>query len=435
MKKTYVIDTNVFLTNHESIFSYKNNDIIIPLKVLEEIDKHKKRRDGVGLNARMTIRTLDKLRSKGNLYKGVRLGKGKGILSIKSYDPKLIPGDLDLTSADNQIIGTAITEKQHVGKRQVIVVTRDINMRVKCDSLQIPTEDYISDQVVDNIGNLYTGFSKHLVDDETVDRFYNNEEVIIEKEDVELFPNHFVMLVSNSNEKKTALARFINYNIPLERIADYKQGIWGLKPRNKEQTFALNLLLDPDVPIVTMFGKAGCGKTLMALACGLEQVLEKSIYKKLVVSRPVQPLGKDIGFLPGTLEEKMRPWLMPIQDNLDFLMSGKKSAMDIFFENGTIEIEALTYIRGRSISNAYIIIDEAQNLSVHELKTIVTRVGENTKIILTGDVEQIDNTYLDATSNGLTYAVEKLKNYEISGHMTLLKGERSKVATLAAKVL
>jgi len=435
MKKTYVIDTNVFLTNHESIFSYKNNDIIIPLKVLEEIDKHKKRQDGVGLNARMTIRTLDKLRSKGNLYKGVRLGKGKGILSIKSYDPKLIPGDLDLTSADNQIIGTAITEKQHVGKRQVIVVTRDINMRVKCDSLQIPTEDYISDQVVDNIGNLYTGFSKHLVDDETVDRFYNNEEVIIEKEDVELFPNHFVMLVSNSNEKKTALARFINYNIPLERIADYKQGIWGLKPRNKEQTFALNLLLDPDVPIVTMFGKAGCGKTLMALACGLEQVLEKSIYKKLVVSRPVQPLGKDIGFLPGTLEEKMRPWLMPIQDNLDFLMSGKKSAMDIFFENGTIEIEALTYIRGRSISNAYIIIDEAQNLSVHELKTIVTRVGENTKIILTGDVEQIDNTYLDATSNGLTYAVEKLKNYEISGHMTLLKGERSKVATLAAKVL
>jgi len=435
MKKIYVIDTNVFLTNHESIFSYKNNDIIIPLKVLEEIDKHKKRQDGVGLNARMTIRTLDKLRSKGNLYKGVRLGKGKGILSIKSYDPKYIPGDLDLTSADNQIIGTAITEKQHVGRRQVIVVTRDINMRVKCDSLQIPTEDYISDQVVDNIGNLYTGFAKHLVDDETVDRFYNNEEVIIEKEDVELFPNHFVMLVSNSNEKKTALARFINYNVPLERIADYKQGIWGLKPRNKEQTFALNLLLDPDVPIVTMFGKAGCGKTLMALACGLEQVLEKNIYKKLVVSRPVQPLGKDIGFLPGTLEEKMRPWLMPIQDNLDFLMSGKKSAMEIFFENGTIEIEALTYIRGRSISNAYIIIDEAQNLSVHELKTIVTRVGENTKIILTGDVEQIDNTYLDATSNGLTYAVEKLKNYEISGHMTLLKGERSKVATLAAKVL
>jgi len=435
MKKTYVIDTNVFLTNHESIFSYKNNDIIVPLKVLDEIDKHKKRQDGVGLNARCIIRTLDTLRAKGNLHKGVRLAKGRGIISVRGYDFDHMPIGCDVASADNQIIATAITEQNKNPKRKVVVVTRDINMRVKCDSLDLLTEDYISDQVVENIGNLYTGFTKHLVDDETIDRFYNNEEIILDKEDVKLFPNHFVMLVSNSNEKKTALAQFKNYNTRLRHIEDFKQGIWGLKPRNKEQTFALNLLLDPDVPIVTMFGKAGCGKTLMALACGLEQVLEKDKYKKLVVSRPVQPLGKDIGFLPGTLEEKMRPWLMPIQDNLDFLMNGRKSAMEIFFENGTIEIEALTYIRGRSISNAFIIIDEAQNLSVHELKTIVTRVGENTKIVLTGDVEQIDNTYLDATSNGLTYAVEKLKNYELSGHMTLLKGERSKVATLAAKVL
>ena len=435
MKKTYVIDTNVFLTNYESIFSYKSNDIIIPLKVLEEIDKHKKRQDGVGLNARMIIRILDGLRSKGNLHRGVRLGKGKGIISIKSYDPSHAPADLDITCADNQIISTAITEKKRMPSRKVIVVTRDINMRVKCDSLEIPTEDYISNQIVDNIGKLYTGFCKHLVDDQTIDQFYNNEEIFLEQEDIKLYPNHFLMLVSNSNEKKTALAQFKNYNFPLQRANEYKNGIWGLKPRNKEQVFALNLLLDPEIPIVTMFGKAGCGKTLLALAAGLEQVLEGNIYKKLVVSRPVQPLGKDIGFLPGTLEEKMRPWLMPVQDNLDFLMNGKKSAMDMFFDDGTIEIEALTYIRGRSISNAYIIIDEAQNLSVHELKTIVTRVGENTKIILTGDIEQIDNTYLDATSNGLTYAVEKLKNYELSGHMTLMRGERSKVATLAAKVL
>ncbi len=435
MKKIYVIDTNVFLTNHESIFSYKNNDIIVPLKVLDEIDKHKKRQDGVGLNARSIIRTLDTLRAKGNLHKGVRLAKGKGIISVRGYDFDYMPIGCDVTSADNQIIATAITEQAKNPKRKVILVTRDINMRVKCDSLDLLTEDYISDQVVENVGNLYTGFVKHLVDDETIDRFYSSEEITLDEEEVKLFPNHFVMLVSNSNEKKTALAQFKNYNTPLRRVEEYKQGIWGLKPRNKEQTFALNLLLDPNVPIVTMFGKAGCGKTLMALACGLEQVLEKDTYKKLVVSRPVQPLGKDIGFLPGTLEEKMRPWLMPIQDNLDFLMNGRKSAMEIFFENGTIEIEALTYIRGRSISNAFIIIDEAQNLSVHELKTIVTRVGENTKIVLTGDVEQIDNTYLDATSNGLTYAVEKLKNYELSGHMTLLKGERSKVATLAAKVL
>jgi len=435
MKKTYVIDTNVFLTNHESIFSYKNNDIIVPLKVLDEIDKHKKRQDGVGLNARSIIRTLDSLREKGNLHKGVRLAKGKGILSVRGYDFDHIPIGCDVSSADNQIIATAITEQAKNLKRKVILVTRDINMRVKCDSLDLLTEDYVSDQVVDNVGSLYTGFVKYLVDDETIDQFYNDENITVEKDDIELYPNQFIMLVSNLNEKKTALARFINYNTSLEKITEFKQGIWGLKPRNKEQTFALNLLLDPEVPIVTMYGKAGCGKTLMALATGLEQVLEKNTYKKLIVSRPVQPLGKDIGFLPGTLEEKMRPWLMPIQDNLDFLMNGRKSAMEIFFENGTIEIEALTYIRGRSISNAFIIIDEAQNLSVHELKTIVTRVGENTKIILTGDVEQIDNTYLDATSNGLTYAVEKLKNYELSGHMTLLKGERSKVATLAAKVL
>jgi PhoH-like ATPase len=435
MKKVYILDTNVFLTNYKSIYAYKNNDIVVPLKVLEEIDKHKKRQDGVGLNARMTIRILDGLRSKGNLHAGVRLGKGKGILSIKSYDPKCVPGDLDLASADNQIICTAITEKNRQAPRKVIVVTRDINMRVKCDSLQLPTEDYVSDQIVDNIRKLYTGFSKHLVDEQLIDQFYSGEQIHLEKEDVRLHPNQFVMLVSNSNEKKTALARFKNYNFPLEHINEYKSGVWGLKPRNKEQEFALNLLLNEDVPIVTMFGKAGCGKTLLALASGLEQVLEKNKYKKLVVSRPVQPLGKDIGYLPGTLEEKMRPWLMPIQDNLDFLLDGQKTTMGMFFDDGTIEIEALTYIRGRSISNAYIIIDEAQNLSVHELKTIVTRVGENTKIILTGDIEQIDNTYLDATSNGLTYAVEKLKNYELSGHITLLKGERSKIATLAAKVL
>ena len=435
MKKVYILDTNVFLTNYKSIYAYKNNDIVVPLKVLEEIDKHKKRQDGVGLNARMTIRILDGLRSKGNLHAGVRLGKGKGILSIKSYDPKCVPGDLDLASADNQIICTAITEKNRQAPRKVIVVTRDINMRVKCDSLQLPTEDYVSDQIVDNIRKLYTGFSKHLVDEQLIDQFYSGEQIHLEKEDVRLHPNQFVMLVSNSNEKKTALARFKNYNFPLEHINEYKSGVWGLKPRNKEQEFALNLLLNEDVPIVTMFGKAGCGKTLLALASGLEQVLEKNKYKKLVVSRPVQPLGKDIGYLPGTLEEKMRPWLMPIQDNLDFLLDGQKTTMGMFFDDGTIEIEALTYIRGRSISNAYIIIDEAQNLSVHELKTIVTRVGENTKIILTGDIEQIDNTYLDATSNGLTYAVEKLKNYELSGHITLSKGERSKIATLAAKVL
>ena len=211
-----------------------------------------------------------------------------------------------------------------------------------------------------------------------------------------------------------------------------------MKPRNKEQAFALDLLMNPDIPVVTLVGKAGSGKTLCAIAAGLEQVVEKSSqtqYKHLIVSRPIQPLGKDLGYLPGTLEEKMNPWLAPIQDNLRFLMGNDKATLEQYMMQGMIEIEALTYIRGRSISDAFIIIDEAQNLTSHELKTIVTRVGENTKIVLTGDIEQIDNVYVDATSNGLTHAVEKLKKFALTGHVTLIKGERSEVASMAAKYL
>jgi len=435
MKKTYILDTNVFLTNANSVFEFKNNDIVVPLKVLDEIDKHKKRQDGVGLNARIIIRILDDLRNKGNLHKGVRLGRGKGILSVRGYNIEDLPIGFDIQSADNEILTTALTEMKRNPKRKVILVTRDINMRVKCDSLEIITEDYEPNKVVKDEKHLFTGFKKHLVDDQLIDQFYEGEDIFVEKEEGRFFQNQFIMLVSNSNEKKTALARFINYETKLEKIIESKDAIWGLRARNKEQTFALNLLADHEVPIITLVGKAGCGKTLLAIAAGLDQVLEQQKYKKLIVSRPVQPLGKDIGYLPGTMEEKMRPWLMPIQDNIDFLLNGQKSSMEMFFEDGTIQIEALTYIRGRSISNAFVIIDEAQNLTIHELKTIITRVGENTKIVLTGDIEQIDSVYLDATSNGLSYAVEKFKNHGLAGHITLLKGERSKVATLASKIL
>ena len=435
MKKTYVLDTNVFLTNAQSVLEFGNNDIVVPLKVLDEIDKHKKRQDGVGLNARAIIRTLDTLRVKGNLYKGVRIAKGKGILSVRGYNSEDMPWGCDIQSADNEIITTALTEKKRNPKRKVIVVTRDINMRVKCDALEILTEDYVSNKVVTDHSKLFSGFKKHLVDDQLVDQIYSGEEIIFDKEDGRFLPNQFIMLVSNANEKKTALVRFKNYGQPLHRLVESRDSVWGLRPRNKEQMFALDVLLDENVPIVTLVGKAGCGKTLLAIAAGLEQVLEKNIYKKLVVSRPVQPLGKDIGYLPGTMEEKMRPWLMPIQDNIDFLLNGKKDHMSHFFEDGTIQIEALTYIRGRTISNAFIVIDEAQNLTTHELKTIITRVGENTKIVLTGDIEQIDSVYLDSTSNGLSYAVEKFKVHDSAGHMALVKGERSKVATLASKVL
>jgi PhoH-like ATPase len=211
---------------------------------------------------------------------------------------------------------------------------------------------------------------------------------------------------------------------------------WGIKPRNKEQTFAYELLFDESIPLVTLIGRAGSGKTLMAIAAGLEQTLGmgENKYKKLVVSRPVQPLGKDIGFLPGSMEEKMMPWLMPLQDNMEYIL-GDKTMFKVYLEKGQVEIEALTYIRGRSISNAFIIIDEAQNLTAHEVKTIITRVGENTKIVLTGDIEQIDNVYTNETSNGLTYAIEKFKGSVLSGHITFTKGERSKIATLASKIL
>jgi len=436
MKKTYVLDTNVFLTNAKSIFSFNNNDIVIPLKVLEEIDKHKKRQDGVGLNARATIRILDDLREKGNLHKGVRLGKGKGILSVKMYDPDLMPLGLDETNADNQIVTTALTEKRDDPKRKVIVTSRDINMRIKCDALEMPSEDYIEDQVVSDIQELYDGFKAHLVDDPIIDRFYAGEDIMATAIEGKFYPNQYVMLLSNSDPKHAALAKFVNNQTPLQKIDEYKnKGIWGLRARNKEQAFALDMLMKKDIPIISMIGPAGCGKTLLAIAAGLDQVLDQNRYKKLVVSRPIQPVGRDIGFLPGTLEEKMGPWIMPVQDNLEFLMGDKKDTMSLLMEQGTIEIEALTYIRGRSISNAYVIIDEAQNLTVHELKTIVTRIGENSKIILTGDIEQIDNTYLDAISNGLSYAIEKFKEHEISGHIILKKGERSKVATLASKIL
>ena len=435
MKKTYVIDTNVFLTKAESVYEFQNNDIVVPLKVLDEIDKHKKRQDGVGLNARSTIRILDELRSKGNLHKGVRIEKGKGILSVRGYDIQDLPVGCDTDSADNEIVTTALTEMKKNQKRKVILVTRDINMRVKCDSLGIITQDYDTDKVVSSEEELFTGFKKHLVDDQIIDRFYSGEEVALCEEDGEFFPNQYVMLVSNSNDKKTALGRFISYNNKLLKIIESKDKNWGLRPRNKEQSFALDMLNDANIPVITLVGKAGCGKTLLAIAAGLDQVIEQQKYKKLIVSRPVQPLGKDIGYLPGTMEEKMHPWLMPIQDNLDFLLNGKSNHVEHLFEDKTIQVEALTYIRGRSISNAFVVIDEAQNLTIHELKTILTRVGENTKIVLTGDIEQIDSVYLDSVSNGLSYAVEKFKNQPLAGHMTLIKGERSKVATLASKIL
>ncbi len=435
-KKVYVLDTSVYLTDAGCIKSFKNNDIVIPLKVLEEIDKHKKRQDSVGSQARSIIRKLDDLRSKGSLLRGVRIEKGLGVIRVSSYNPLCLPDDLDLDDSDNQIIATALSEKEvAISSRKVVVVSRDINMRVKCDALGLMTEDYQAEQVVDHAEGLFTGREEVLVDEQEIDKFYNNEEVFIGPEIKKLYPNQFVMLISNSNQKKTALARFAGPNIPLRKIIQSNSKVWSTNPRNKEQQFALDLLMDPKIPVVSLVGKAGSGKTLLALAAGLEQTFQNNIYKKIVVTKPVEPVGKDIGFLPGTMEEKMMPWLAPIQDNLQFLMGDDRATLEMYMEKGKIEVEAMTFIRGRSISNAFIVIDEVQNMTQHEIKTVLTRVGEGTKIVLTGDIEQIDNVYIDATNNGLSYVVERLKEESLTGHITLLKGERSKVATIAATKL
>jgi PhoH-like ATPase len=436
-KKTYVLDTSALLTDCDCFnSSFGNNDILIPLKVLEELDKHKKRQDLVGANARTVIRSLDSLRSKGSLYEGVKLGKGKGILRVKGYDHALqFPPELDISIPDHQILAVALSEQ--VSDKKVVVVSNDINMRVICDSIGMESQDMNPEKVVESSSSLYTGFMDVIVDDEFVDRFYENENLVLPEQKFPLYPNQYLMLTSSLNNKKTALAKYVAPTAPLARLANVgKKGVTGTKARNKEQSFAFDLLMNPEIPLVSIVGKAGCGKTMLAIAAGLEQTIGiDNKYSRLIVSRPVQPMGKDIGFLPGTLEEKMSPWLRPIQDNLQFLLGNDKITLEMYMQKGVIEIEAITYIRGRSISNAYIIIDEAQNLSMHEIKTIITRVGENSKVVLTGDIEQIDNVYVDETTNGLTYVAEKFKPYDLAGHITLMTGERSKIATIASKIL
>tara|TARA_A100001015_G_scaffold272552_1_gene327210 strand:+ start:3640 stop:5052 length:1413 start_codon:yes stop_codon:yes gene_type:complete len=468
-KKTYVIDTSVFLTDFNSVNKFDNNDIVIPLKVLEEVDRHKKRQDSVGSNARSFIRILDSLRERGSLQKGVRLAKGKGIVKVVTYDnvSQKLPPDLTSGVADHMIIETALTEKENSPKsRKVILVSRDVNLRVIADSVGVIAEDYLVSQVVKDTEQLYSGMATVLVDDEMIDQFYDGEDIFISKDLVKeqkiaLYPNIYIMLVSFSNEKKTALCKFMNHDNPVNRILDCKKSLnWGVQPRNKEQTFAFDLLMNPNIHLVTLTGQAGSGKTLCAIAAGMEQAIsfgrmygraendrnpfesakyscpsEDLSFAKMVVSRPVQPMGRDIGFLPGTMEEKMLPWLKPIQDNIQFIMGNDKLALQQLMESGAVELEALTYIRGRSISNAFIIVDEAQNLTAHEVKTIITRAGEGTKIVLTGDIEQIDNVYTNETSNGLTYTIEKFKDSTIAGHVSFKKGERSRLATEAAKIL
>tara|TARA_S200002703_G_scaffold159695_1_gene174163 strand:- start:1397 stop:2731 length:1335 start_codon:yes stop_codon:yes gene_type:complete len=441
--KIYVIDTSACLTDSSCIFHYGNNDIIIPMKVLEEIDNHKKRQDSVGANARGIIRSLDSLREYGNLNEGVSLGDSKGLLRVATTNPDHLPPGFNLEDPDHVIMSVAWELQSTHTDKEIILVSRDINMRVMTDALGIKSEEYTENKVVNEEIGLYSGFKEIDVCEEIIDAFYRDGQIPAAEEEIEDYDirhNDSIMLKDELNEKKTALCRFKDGKYI--RIRDYnKKGVWGVRARNKEQSFAFDLLMDENLPLVTLVGKAGSGKTLMAIAAAIAQTIndpfetQESVYKKIVLSRPVQPMGKDIGYLPGTMEEKMHPWLMPLQDNLQFLLGNDQATLEEYMDKGIIEIEALAYIRGRSISNAFIIIDEAQNLSLHEIKTILTRVGENTKIVLTGDIDQIDNVYVNETSNGLVHAVEKFKNYDLAGHITLQKGERSALATLASKIM
>lgn len=339
-------------------------------------------------------------------------------------------------TGDNSIITLCLEFQVAHEEEDMTLVSRDLLLRLKADVLGIKCEDYKKVQVTSSVSKLYSGVTT-IEGDFDIDELHKEGILYVESvHTANLQPNEFVVLTNGS---QSGLCRFFANGEPLVLI--HKEHVGKIRSRNKEQTFAIELLTDPDVKLVTLAGFAGCGKTLVAIAAGLEQVMAKK-YKSLVVCRPVQPVGKDIGFLPGTIEEKMEPWIAPIKDNLRFLLSpsGKRSrnieeTLSMMFEDGTIEVQAMTFIRGRSIADAYMIIDEAQNLNAHELKTILTRVGENTKIVLTGDIEQIDNSYVDSLSNGLTVAIEKFKSHDIAGHVTLIKGERSELATLAAQIL
>jgi PhoH-like ATPase len=452
MTKTYVLDTNVLLSDPAAIFAFEDNDLVIPMVVLEELDNNKTRQDEVGRNAREVNRTLDDLRSSGSLTSPVRLRTG-GTLRVATMDSDalaLLPAEMEsFQKTDNLIIAFMLSFIKTRPVATTVLVSKDINVRVKCDVLGIKSEDYLNQRVAQNTDELYRGVEVIEVDDVSINKFYA-EGWLTPPEGKKFFSNQIVVVKSPGNQ--SALTRCINGNLrPLIDV----ESAFGLKPRNKEQKFSLDLLFDDSVKLVTLVGPAGTGKTLLALAAGLDQLKGLGTagrFQKMIVSRPVQPMGNDIGFLPGTLQEKMDPWVSPIRDNLNFLMGYQKKAskgnrgrtrvaitdepyLAMLQEEGKIEIEALAFIRGRSLPDAYIVIDEAQNLSMHELKTIITRVGDGTKIVLTGDIEQIDNPHLDIYTNGLTYAVEKFKEHSIAGHVTLIKGERSELATLASKIL
>jgi PhoH-like ATPase len=444
MIKTFVLDTNVLIHNPRALDSFQDNKVVIPIGVIEELDNFKKYPDERGRSAREVGRTLDHLRTKGKLQEGVPMANG-GVLRIEINGAQNhLPPGLSHLKIDNNILGVALSLKQK--GEDVHFITKDINVRIKADALGLIAEDYECNKV--NIDELYPGWRTLQIRDSDVDEFYKAGKISLEPyRDSEnpFYENEFLLLTSDIKESKTALGVYRGALQEAGALWFKEPEAWGIKALNREQHFAMNLLLNDRIPLVTLVGPAGTGKTLMAIAAGLMKTMDDKKYRRVLVSRPIMPLGKDIGYLPGTKDEKMMHWMQPIFDNLEFIMDrGSHIQSDAEDVNGKIqylmdthklEIEAITYIRGRSISKQFLIVDEAQNLTPHEVKTIVSRAGVGTKIILTGDPYQIDNPYLDSSSNGMVYLAERFKGQELFGHITLTKSERSSLAGLAAKIL
>jgi PhoH-like ATPase len=442
LKKNFVLDTNVLLHDPRSIFGFEDNDVIVPIYVIEEIDNFKRDLSELGRNARQVSRYLDEFRVQGKLGEGVSIGPDKGHIRVLHTDPKVRHGAIDGHSTDDKILAVAVDLLEHDKGKPTVFVTKDTNLRIRADALGLHAEDYDVEGLA-ALDELWSGVSDVDVAAERVNEFYSSGSVAWLAEDGEPPPpNAFVLLRDRTNPQHSAVGKYsAAKQAMVQLIKTPKEGVWGIRPRNKEQSFALDLLLNDEIRLVTIVGKAGTGKTLLAIAAGLQKTMEDGVYQKLLVSRPIFPLGRDIGYLPGSVEEKLNPWMQPIFDNVEYLMnlsrSEKKAGRGYheLLDLGILEIEPLTYIRGRSIPNQFIIVDEAQNLTPHEVKTIITRVGDGTKIVLTGDPYQIDNPYVDQTNNGLIHVVNRFRQERLAGHVTMSKGERSPLAELAANLL
>jgi PhoH-like ATPase len=436
--KNYIIDTNVLLHDPNSLLSFANNSVLIPIEVIEEIDRFKRESSELGQNARSVSRMLDGLRGEGRLSEGVRLPNGGKLRIVfpKSGQEKNGHAVFSDNTVDNRILSLAAGIQKAQPKNPTILVSKDINLRIKADALGLQAEDYETDRV--HIKDLYTGMVELRVSPDKLASFRANSELEL-NDGKKYFPNEFCTLADETNPKKAALTKVDATGTKLIPIIDCREGVWGIKPRNREQHYAFDALLDDRVKLVTLMGKAGTGKTLLAMAAGLKRTVMDREFRRLVVARPTISMGKELGFLPGSLEEKLAPWMQPIHDALEMLsdlnMGHDHRRSTDLMRSGSIVVEALSYIRGRSIANQFMIIDEAQNLTPLEVKTIVTRVGHGTKIVFTGDPYQIDNPYVDSSSNGFNYVVSRFRAEAVAAHVELQKGERSELAELAANIL